>query len=216
MLVFKHKSEMAKGDTLIEVLIAVTIFSLVAVGGLSVMNQGASTAQRALEITLVRQEVDAQAETLRYLNASYIAAYQPGLTASDYSVRGYNLASRWVDLREKIANNKMGVSEFGLTNSGKCPRYDDSDKDAFILNVRTQKIIDLSSDITSDSPTFSKVSYQTNDEIHNVDGIWVEGVRGGQQSNGDYIDFHIRACWDSPGQSAPVTIGTIVRLYEPL
>src|SRR5674476_81397 len=70
-----------RGDTLVEVLFATAVFSLVAVGCLSIMNQGAATAQRALEITLVRNEIDAQAETLRFLNASYIQAYQSGITS---------------------------------------------------------------------------------------------------------------------------------------
>ncbi len=68
-----NKNYMDRGDTLIEVLFAITIFSLVAVSSMAIMNQGTDTAQRSLEITLVRQEIDAQAETLRFLNASYIA-----------------------------------------------------------------------------------------------------------------------------------------------
>jgi len=44
----------SRGDTLIEVLLAVTIFSMLAVGVITVMNQGTHAAQRALEITLVR------------------------------------------------------------------------------------------------------------------------------------------------------------------
>src|SRR5664279_826252 len=82
MLVFNYHLR-TRGDTLVEVLFAVAIFSLVAVGGLAIMNQGTATSQRALEITLVRQEVDSQAETLRFLNASYVSAYKLGI--SDYS-----------------------------------------------------------------------------------------------------------------------------------
>ena len=70
-------SNISRGDTLIEVLFAISVFSLVVVGGLSIMNQGTAAAQRALEITLVRNEIDAQAEALRFMNASYIAAYNP-------------------------------------------------------------------------------------------------------------------------------------------
>lgn len=55
-----------RGDTLVEVLLGVTIFSLVAVVALETMNRGMAIAQYSLETTLVRQQVDAQAEMLRY------------------------------------------------------------------------------------------------------------------------------------------------------
>ena len=55
-----------RGDTLVEVLLGVTIFSLVAVIALETMNRGMAIAQYSLETTLVRQQVDAQAEMLRY------------------------------------------------------------------------------------------------------------------------------------------------------
>ncbi|MBJ58357.1 hypothetical protein CMN24_01415, partial [Candidatus Saccharibacteria bacterium] len=56
-----------RGDTLIEVLFAVTVFSFVVVSSLAIMNQGTAAAQRSLEISLVRQQVDAQADSLRFL-----------------------------------------------------------------------------------------------------------------------------------------------------
>ena len=54
-----------RGDTIIEVLLAFSIFSLLSVGAMTVMGQGTNASQRALEITLVRQQIDAQAEALR-------------------------------------------------------------------------------------------------------------------------------------------------------
>ena len=62
-----------KGDTLIEVTLAVGIFSMVAVAIVSVMNSSTSGAQTALESTLTREEIDAQAEALRFIQSSYIA-----------------------------------------------------------------------------------------------------------------------------------------------
>ena len=57
-----------RGDTIIEVLLAVTIFSLVAVGSMVLMNRGVAMAQQSLETTLVRQQIDAQAEMLRFVH----------------------------------------------------------------------------------------------------------------------------------------------------
>ena len=62
------KRRFEQGDTIVEVLFAVVVFALVAVGSMSIMNQGTATAERSLEITLVRQQMDAQAEAIRYIH----------------------------------------------------------------------------------------------------------------------------------------------------
>jgi type II secretory pathway pseudopilin PulG len=46
------------GDTLIEVIFAITVFSFIVVTAMSLMNQGAAAAQRSLEITTVRQQME--------------------------------------------------------------------------------------------------------------------------------------------------------------
>lgn len=63
-----------RGDTLIEVLFAVSIFSAIVVGTIVIMNQGIASAQQALEINLVRNQIDTQAELLRHLNNAKLTA----------------------------------------------------------------------------------------------------------------------------------------------
>jgi type II secretory pathway pseudopilin PulG len=94
MLRFGMKRE--KGDTIIEVLFAITVFSFVAIASLSIMNQGSATAERALEITLVRSEITSQAQTLRFLNTSFINAYQEGEPLASYSTS--TPAGQWAQL----------------------------------------------------------------------------------------------------------------------
>jgi len=198
-----------RGDTLIEVLFATAVFSLVAVGALSIMNQGTATSQRALEITLVRQEIDAQAETLRFLNASYVSSYS-GTTS--YS----GPADQWLKIQDSAVAT---VSQFG--GNDKCPS---PPAGSFILNTHNATFITSPSPL-SPSKTFSQViyDYDAGDDTYAfsvAEGLWIEAIRSVTSSDQNqakvgYIDFHIRACWDSPGQSIPVTIGTIVRLYEP-
>ena len=60
-----------KGDTLIEVTLAVGIFSMIAIAITAVMSSGTSGAQTALETTLTREEIDTQAEALRFIQTSY-------------------------------------------------------------------------------------------------------------------------------------------------
>lgn len=205
-----------RGDTLIEVLFAVTVFSLVAVGGLSIMNQGTNTSQRALEITLVRQEIDAQAETLRFLHDSYVAAYQSG---ADASYDPSTPAGQWKLMLDSIVvTGATNASEFGVGDT--CPNPPGG---SFIFNTRAATFVAPGEGKLLPSQIFSKVQYDIVDEqaiLTAAEGIWIEAVRSSvvnsdNQQNAGFIDFHIRACWDSTGQTVPVTIGTIVRLYEP-
>ncbi|MBR3353668.1 hypothetical protein IKG49_03720 [Candidatus Saccharibacteria bacterium] len=62
-----------KGDTLIEVTLAIGIFSMVAIAIVSVMSSGTTGAQTALETTLAREEIDTQAEAIRFIQISSIA-----------------------------------------------------------------------------------------------------------------------------------------------
>ena len=62
-----------KGDTLIEVLLAVGIFSMIAISVVAVMSGGTSSAQTARETTLAREAIDAQAEALRFIQTAYIS-----------------------------------------------------------------------------------------------------------------------------------------------
>lgn len=56
-----------RGDTIIEVMFATAIAGLIIVLSMAVMNRGVATAQMALEHTLVRQYIDGQADSLRYI-----------------------------------------------------------------------------------------------------------------------------------------------------
>ncbi len=62
-----------KGDTLVEVMFAIGIFSLVAITITSVLMSGSSNMQTSLETTMARNEIDAQAEALRFIHQGYIA-----------------------------------------------------------------------------------------------------------------------------------------------
>lgn len=60
-----------RGDTLIEVLLAVAVFSIIAVSSVGIMNHGLNRTQAALETTMARAEIDSQAEALRFIHDSY-------------------------------------------------------------------------------------------------------------------------------------------------
>ncbi len=202
----------SRGDTLIEVLFATATFSLVAVGGIAIMNKGTAASRRALEISLVRDEIDSQAETLRFLNASYISAYQRGV--SNYGAN--TPAQEWKNMHDNIvAINNSGSQSFGAEGNS-CPSRPNG---SFILNTKKALFTNPSVGVYNQASSFSRVIYDNNNQIISADGIWIAAVRSnievGQNYPG-YVDFYINACWHSYAQEKPVTIGTIVRLYEPL
>lgn len=73
----------SRGDTLVEVMFAVGIFGLVAIGAIGIMNRGLYDAQKALEISMARNEIDAQAEGLRFIREAYNA--EKNTTSSIYT-----------------------------------------------------------------------------------------------------------------------------------
>lgn len=198
------------GDTLIEVLFAVTVFSLVVVMSLAIMNQGSSASTRSLQITLVRQEIDSQADTLRFLNSAYVAAYQPGYAPTEPSpAQQYHLiSSRAMADR---AGGKTSVTPFagGGTECQIAPTG------SFILNTRSARYVLNTPIIAEEASTFSQVEYDNDGELIKNKGMWIEAVRSAPTGGTAYTDFHIRACWYPPGTSQAMNLGTIVRLYEP-
>jgi type II secretory pathway pseudopilin PulG len=202
-----------RGDTIIEVLFAVAIFAMVAVGSLSIMNQGTSTAQRSLEITLVRQQIDAQAEAIRYIHQSYVANYQKSGAAPT------GIAAEWPKITNPTTGKgATGASVFGDIVGQSCPTTAPGQR-PFILNARTATLWNSTPSMTAPAdgsvPPFAQVAYNSDSSINQAFGIWIESVPSTGADGPGFVDFHIRACWLGPGNVAPMTMGTIVRLYEP-
>lgn len=206
------RSRDERGDTLVEVLFAFAVFAVVAVGSLTIMNQGVASAQRSLEITLVRQQMDAQAEAIRYVHQAYVAAYQKGVTPAPDTA-----AAQWGVMKSK---GETQAASFNQINGATCPAVIPG-QHPFILNARTAKVSTTTptstANIGASLPPYAQVLYNPDSSINQAYGIWVEAVpSSGNTNNAGFVDFHISACWDAPGGSVPATLGTIVRLYEPL
>jgi Tfp pilus assembly protein PilV len=197
----------SRGDTLIEVLFAITVLSAAVVSSLAIMNQGTQAATQSLETTLVRQQIDAQVDTLRFLNTSYIAAYNDGYAPTTVTTPAevyYDLIN---GLTVESAPEKFGAA--GLTS---CPAIPN---DSFILSSRSARKVSYDSARFKPASTYAQVQYASSGNFDRTNGIWIEGYRSKTTAGTGYTDFHVNACWPSPGQSEPRTISTIVRLYEP-
>jgi len=188
------------GDTIIEVILAFTVFSMIAVGAIAIMNRGTATAEQALETTLVRQQIDNQAAILRYLHQSYMAdpTNSGGAPAvfktliDDSMPNGYLSNDKPSSFGDNLCLTKIpGVNPFALQANGTL--------------VPKANLLPMSN---AAAPAFSQQSGA------NAYGLWIEAVKGeGAAGQPSFADFHIRACWYSTTDDVARTLGTIVRLY---
>lgn len=189
-----------RGDTIIEVMFAFVVFSLVIVGAFTIMGQGMAMAQRSLEITQVRQQIDSQLLLIK--NAQQ---------AVDQTV--------WETMTQKVSNTEpITLRELSDT---RCQLASDNlrSRGAFFLAPRTnregQRIIGLytpsSATYQAEATTFSKVEF-TNDP--RAQGMFVQIVKAEGANVSRAYDVYITACWPTVGTDKPATIGTVTRLYD--
>lgn len=187
-----------RGDTIIEALLAFTVFSLVSVGAMTVMNQATNASQRSLEITLVRQQIDAQAEALR-------AAQQA------FSRGNAGSATEW----SRVATGPTTNSTV-YTSETVCPAQANlSSNRAFMMNPATAAFVPGNSWYNNiDGASALPYARAAGTQSH---GIWIERryIGSGSVNIPNSYDFTIRACWFGAGMNRPMQIKTSVRLYEP-
>lgn len=179
-----------RGDTLVEVLFATAIGGMIVMLAITLMNRNLANIQKSVEETIVRQQIDTQAELLRYLTDSYKASRteQPS------------------PLFTTILNDKRIDPSNGATDYGDCDPSDNLNK-AFYLQADSaapagMRLVDYNA---SDEPdTYAQAGR----------GLWVEAIGpAAVDEKANYIDFHIRACWPAISQNVDSTMGTIVRLF---
>lgn len=69
----KNVSNAKRGDTLIEVMVAMAVLAVITIVTVTMMNRGLNVAERSLELTTARNELNAQAEALRFIHSSYVS-----------------------------------------------------------------------------------------------------------------------------------------------
>lgn len=131
------KHMMRRGDTLIEVMLAVGIFCMVAVAVVAVMSGGTSSSQTALETTLTREEIDSQAEALRFIHRSYIADKKVG-ASSPFGQLWQNITALAIPGDADHATERKAVIQF---QPGSCQEdlYADGkevSEHGFIINTK--------------------------------------------------------------------------------
>ena len=225
-----------RGDTLIEIIFAIAIFSALAAITMGVMNNGVSRAQGALELTQARLEIDAQAETIRFINNANTAFSVNSENYSDFDNPGGD------EMRPAYTTAWNTIA--GLAISGNIPNfYTNNCNDlyssntettifgakAFIVNTRKLETVVANKDesLFTTSSLYPRVVYSsgfagggtTDDlsaetdyiEVARVEGIF-DLIRSGERNS--FYDVYIFTCWNAPGSNNPTTIGTVMRLYK--
>ena len=185
-----------RGDTLVEVLLGVTIFSLVAVVALETMNRGMAIAQYSLETTLVRQQVDAQAEMLRYAHDMKNDTWKKLVDNNSVSVSAVN--GNEGNLGVEKCPDDFSTKEFALAATPSL-----ASKISILNNPGDYKAAETYARVDSDTKKTYGISVRL---------VKPSTATGSRDSN--KYDAYIKACWMPVGSKMPATIGTIVRLYD--
>ena len=185
-----------RGDTLVEVLLGVTIFSLVAVIALETMNRGMAIAQYSLETTLVRQQVDAQAEMIRYAHDMKNDTWKKLVDNNSVSVSAVN--DNEGNLGVEKCPDDFSTKEFALAATPSL-----ASKISILNNPGDYKAAETYARVDSDTKKTYGISVRL---------VKPSTATGSRDSN--KYDAYIKACWMPVGSKMPATLGTIVRLYD--
>ncbi|MBQ6375343.1 hypothetical protein IJJ37_00170 [Candidatus Saccharibacteria bacterium] len=131
-----------RGDTLIEVALAIGIFSMVAVAVVAVVSGSTANAQSSLETTITREEIDAQAEALRFIQTSYIAGGRANVQDNGENLEKYakiwdKIVGQAVDLSKMNSEQAEKILRFNPATCADVYNGDDlTSQKAFVINTR--------------------------------------------------------------------------------
>lgn len=110
--------QVKRGDTIIEVMFAFAIFSLIAIITITMMHLGLAASERSLELVTARNELNAQAEALRFIHSSYISELTlptwgnlSPAEQNDPNVKYQQFADLWETLIDNTVNPVCGEGE---------------------------------------------------------------------------------------------------------
>ena len=185
-----------RGDTLIEVLLAMALLGLVSVGVFSVMHRGVGEAQNSLERSQVRSLITQQTELVNYLRDQYVTAIANGASTTVYP------ASLWGQIKTRAtANQSATISEFDDCG--------DVMANSFYINKNASNQYEIVSFTSANlnPPTFARPGA----------GLWIEPVASPNSTNPayqKYVDLYVKACWAPISGNVEQTMSTVVRLYD--
>ncbi len=210
-----------RGDTIIEVMFAIALFCLVAVIAISMMNSGVSSAEGTLELVATRNELNAQAEALRFVHSSYISEKSlPELsaTAGDTTRQQYRelwqaITSHAIDPPDDTSSDDAnllldldGFIHDPDSDVQGCERiYDDSagknvleNYNAFVLNTRNLNTVLTASGAADISQSYIPAGTKNSDNslifrpaVLNARLVFTSGATGSSESTEEMLETAI-------------------------
>ena len=177
------RNQAERGDTLVEVTVAMAVLGLMLAASLAVINRGLMGVSNAVERTSVRASLSSQAELLRYV-------FDDPVT---------NEATYREVLKRTKPNNNLGQKGCEIGNNS-----------GFYLSVNNKTgtpPVEIHELDWADTNKLTNNVYgqpEAGDNKGVSRGIWIEGDR--HDAQGDmpgYIDFYVRACWTPHAAQQP-------------
>lgn len=178
-----------RGDTVIEVLLAIAVLSTAAVGVFAIMNRSTAYAYGVLERTETRARVSQQLELTAYFRDRYVDTSLKGLPTDTYP------ANVWADIKLRAASTAPNSTD---------PASCQPNPNSFYIAENP--------DGTYQVASYSVVVPQTTPRAGS--GLWVEAARSPAGVSVAYVDVYVKSCWQSIGGNQQETISSVVRLYD--
>lgn len=174
------RNQAERGDTLVEVTVAMAVLGLMLAASLAVINRGLMGVSNAVERTSVRASLSSQAELLRYV-------FDDPVT---------NKVTYENILKRTNPNASLGKNGCEIGNGG------------FYLSVSGVPPVKMHALNSADTDHLANNVYgqpeAAGDNKDNSRGIWIEGDKhDGQGDMPGYIDFYVRACWTPHAAQQP-------------
>lgn len=180
------RNQAERGDTLVEVTVAMAVLGLMLAASLAVINRGLMGVSNAVERTSVRASLSSQAELLRYVFDDPVTNKEAYKWILDHTGSNVSLSQNGCEIGGGgfylSVNNKTGTPPVEIHE------LDSVDTNKLANNVYGQ-------------PEAGEVG--NNSGVSR--GIWIEGDKHDGQQNGmpGYIDFYVRACWTPHAAQQP-------------
>lgn len=182
-----------RGDTLIEVTLAIGIFSMIAIAITAVLSSGTSGAQTALESTLAREEIDTQAEALRYIHTAYNVSKND--QDSKYQGLWQEITKKAISVNDNQSDSNS-ILQYSPASCEEAYKPDYISRNAFVINPRALGNFDSNENViitgdklktamlyprlifgTKSTDEDSLLAGATADQLFSAEGIYVLAVK---------------------------------------
>lgn len=174
-----------QGDTLVEVLVALSVLAIVVVGAFSLMNKGVAQMYDSMERAEVRQLLNKQIELLNYARDQYFQ--------KDDATADVNAVMLWQSMESAASAATIPALDNCTDTSG-----------GFSIQGSAQTNVQFVSGVAHAVAS----GFPAPDN-----GIWIQKIST-PGAPVPYVDFYVRACWMQGSSPVMQVESSVVRLYD--